>query len=595
MDSSSASDQLLGLRPLLEWLPGETLFSLCSRYHHIAGHRLPEQSCKALFGTQRAGSAHDVPAHVQALADRTHGALGTAREIILRRSLMAFYFPFHPAYQCENWLDQMSAGASPFLKAQLGLAASQFGAAHPLKACPMCMPSDAAEYGIAYWHVEHQLPGVVVCPVHRKTLLVATDKVSGQNRFSWVLPAQARWEAIGPNQLAGGELRLSEAALAMWQLPVSFTFAPDRLICLYKTKLGEQGFIDAATSRVNHKRFEVHLVSVLAATSMTTHWPWLSSFEQVGGFSRRLFRLGHPSSPRFSRHPLNHLPLILMLFGSWDDFWSEYHQPPQEDSMAPAHHMARVAPAAFDANASLRLALAANIRSGLSVSSAAALAGVSVNTAITWAAKEGIRSRRRPKALKPEVRSTLIQKLQHGADKSAVASFAGISVETVTRLLMTEPGLHERWSSARFGKTQKRSRSAWLDIQQAFPEASSNEWRTLNPSAYAWLYRNDRAWLQSAIRNRPLPTEPKAQRRDWQTRDTSLAQAVRSAALHWHALHPRKRLTVSVLCASVSELRPKLSALHKLPLTRQALRDACAAHPSRPSTSDFDSDSGFQG
>lgn len=580
MPATISSSQLLPLRPILEWLPGETLFSLCSRYHYIAGHRIPAQSCRALFGTPRAGSSHDVPSHVQTLIDRTDGALGKARDIILDRTLLPFYFPFHPEHQCENWLTQMTTGSSPTLKAQMGLAASQLGASHPLKACPECMQSDASEHDVAYWHVDHQIPGVLVCPLHRTPLLTATDKVSGQDRFGWVLPGQAHLESVLENHVPSiGEYPLAEGALALWRLPIYFTFAQDRLSRLYKAKLVEQDFVHATSSRVDFKRFEQALSGVFEANSMANFWPWLSARNALPSLSRRLLRISHPTSPRFSRHPLNHLLLVILLFGSWRHFWTAYQVRENDDGggrATGAREMKLVVQEAADPKAPLRASLIEKLRSGQSVSRAADLTGVAVATAMAWAASEGIQSPRRPKVLKPDVRLRLIQQLQRGTDKTVAASLASISVETVTRVLMTEPGLHTQWSKARFIKAQKRSRASWQKIRGAFPGASANEWRQLDPAAYAWLYRNDRSWLQSSIRDRPLPPATSTQRRDWQTRDATLAQAVRVVALDWHMSHHGKRLTIGVLCAAVAGLRPKMSALSKLPLTRKAIQDACA-------------------
>jgi hypothetical protein len=46
------------------WLPDETLFSLCSRYHRASGNQLPTTTCKALFGHKLQGAAHDFPARL---------------------------------------------------------------------------------------------------------------------------------------------------------------------------------------------------------------------------------------------------------------------------------------------------------------------------------------------------------------------------------------------------------------------------------------------------------------------------------------------------------------------------------------------------
>lgn len=590
MASAVSMGELVALRPLLDWLPGETLFSLCSRYHFISGHRTPAQTCATLFGSHRAGSAHDVPSHVQTLVDRTHGALGTAREIILERTLLPFYFPFHPAPKSEHWLTQIATGSSPVMKAQLGLAASQFGASHPLKACPVCMQLDQSGYGVAYWHVEHQVPGVHICQVHRKPLLVATDKVSGRDRFGWILPQQARLQSSMDEEFFwnGDHHLLAESALAFWRLPRPFAFSPEKLDKLYLSELVRLEIAHHVTSRIDQIRFDQTLYGVIAANSLTKFWPWLASTKGLRSLSARLRRMVHPTSPRISRHPLIHLFWIALLFDSWQDFWSAYNNNEYLSlyDIAPAGKTTGpTMKGVGDSGDPRRARLVEAVRSGKSISTAAKQSGVTVATAMSWAAREGIASPRRPKVLSPDVRAQLIKQLQRGIDKTIAASAAGISVESVTRVLLTEPGLHAQWREARFSRMQEQSRGSWRKIVEAFPTSSSSDWRKLDPAVYAWLYRNDRTWLQTSIRERSEPLTVATQRRDWKTRDAVLAQAVRLTALEWHVAHPGKRMTIGIICETVGGLRQKMSAIAKLPLTRMALLNACSHSLAKASTS----------
>lgn len=441
------------------------------------------------------------------------------------------------------------------------------------------MESNTRDHGVAYWHVEHQLPGVFICPWHCCALQLASDKVSGQNRHGWVLPRQARLMSLSASTAHHlGDLQFAEFASALWSLPLSFTFTLDRLGKLYRRKLVEDGFIHTVSSRVDHRRFEQSLQKLLSISSMPIVWPWLASSDHLHSFSRRLLRMAHPTSPRWSRQPLNHLPLMVLLFDSWISFWNAYQLKDFGEGSSSDVDTAPTPPVPCDAvnkNESPRSVVIEMIRSGQTVSQAAKLALVSVATAMTWAANEGIQTPRRPKVLKVAARSNLIQKLKCGIGKAEAASLAGITVQSVTRLLFTEPGLHDQWEAARFLNAQKDARESWQAIQVAFPENSSNEWRRLDPAAYAWLYRNDRAWLKSSIQERPRPPATSPQRRDWEGRDATLAQAVRIAVLGRQLSHPSKPPTIGDICAVVSGLRQKLSVLHKLPLTRQSIREAC--------------------
>jgi hypothetical protein len=179
--------------------------------------------------------------------------------------------------------------------------------------------------------------------------------------------------------------------------------------------------------------------------------------------------------------------------------------------------------------------------------------------------------------LKDHVLGPLIKALANGEDKRGLAEKHSVSVQTVTRLLLTEPGLHQRWSLVRFQKAQTQSRLAWKALMVSIPSASSIIWRKLDPAAYAWLYRWDRGWLQDAIANRPEPPHISPMRRDWTTRDQLLSQSVQKAGFDWFSVHFKGHPTLAELCAQVQGLRQVLSVLHKLPRTQLAIREVCAA------------------
>lgn len=95
--------------------------------------------------------------------------------------------------------------------------------------------------------------------------------------------------------------------------------------------------------------------------------------------------------------------------------------------------------------------------------------------------------------------------------------------------------------------------------------------RALEPAAYAWLYRNDRLWLDAhkpeagaALRG---PSAPSVR---WDERDQFLSQLVIQAAIELREKQ-RSRLKLWQIYQVVPELKPKLATLQRLPLTLRAL------------------------
>jgi len=152
--------QLFESTPLLDWLPDETFFSLVSRNHNLWGHAVDWRTSLLLFGSRQAGIHHDLPNGIGVFAERTGNQLGTADEIVRERTLLKYYGRFLSNENEQEAVLALSGNTVAHLKFRLGLLTSRFRANHPLKACTSCMAADVLEHGWAYWHMEHQFPGV---------------------------------------------------------------------------------------------------------------------------------------------------------------------------------------------------------------------------------------------------------------------------------------------------------------------------------------------------------------------------------------------------------------------------------------------------
>ena len=182
------------------WLEDETLYSLCGRFHRIAGQRLASSTCMHLFGHPRAGVSHDLPGAIAALTSRTGGRLGTAREVVLERTVLGYYLRFRSRDVQENAIAQLLHSGPAGMKARLGWLATRMGAAHPLCACDQCVQEDIDRHHIPTWRLVHQLPGVWVCPVHGAPLWGAGAKIHGVQRFQWL----SQWRQRAARQLSDG-------------------------------------------------------------------------------------------------------------------------------------------------------------------------------------------------------------------------------------------------------------------------------------------------------------------------------------------------------------------------------------------------------
>jgi len=531
MPFSAADISSKPLIPIRLWLPNESLFSLCSRNHVFLGSTLWAQTSERLFGHARQGTQHDFPSNVGVFADRAGESLGTAAEIVRQRTILPFFAPLQSYERIQAAEQTMLGPHLGFLKFQLGLITGRFGAQHPLRACPECMTEDIETVGSAYWHLDHQYPGVLICMRHGELLRESIHKRMWRGRFSWCLPTfheLTRAEDLGLSCRS----RLQHIANA----------------CLRLADIGFNGRIDAK-----------HLRQVYAAAISNSHGkasrrdslptPVVQSFarftkplQTVRPFSalpsneqQAEAYLRHLLLPaRSPGHPLRHLTAIAWMFESFDQFLETYNS---VRSSVPADEPQ-------------------HSESKLSV-------------AIQPASPEPLKKKPlKPKFLKPTVRRKALQLLARGLSKNSVCQRIGITISTVNKLLRSEPAVREAWIEISRKRACAYHRAQWCRSARRYPDYSPQQLRKLIPSIYAWLYRNDRTWLAEQTANLPSGRRGNHSKVDWDARDRNLEKVVREL-IDTAAEQPPDLEQIYLL---IPELLSCLRKKERFPLTLQRLQ-----------------------
>ena len=569
------------LQPRLEALPDESLFSLCSRHHRLWGYGSAASSCSKLFGSRRAGVHHDFPSALGEFERLTDGAFGPASSIALQRTILKFYSPFSQPADVQLAVQRMTGSSVAHLKFQLGLLTSRFRAHHPLKACEYCLVEDVHDHGWAYWHLDHQFPGAWTCRQHGSSLLECTVKANGIERFMWHLPLLERLRPTGLAHRGGQDAhrRLSDLVTELVNMdrPPGWLHASSVQVTL-RARLRERDWL---THR-GHLRlteasrdFRGHLMAL-------DDLPELSRLDVTDGLARNwVERIARPL--RSGTHPLRLLLVIHWLFESADDFL-EWH-----DKICLTDTAIDPAPrpeSRGDREPALRdrkSEVARRLQAGESAHSVALALGVDIGTVMAWGAQAGISPRRRPKSLVPPVREALIAALNAGLSKNEAAAIQGVTVQSITRLLRTEPGLSAAWQAASTRRMQRERRSTWEQLLRRNPDLGAKLLRAMSPASYSWLYRNDREWL---LRHSPSPARRTVRQSSvrWDDRDTTLSSAVRRVVLKLHAAGRAKPFKLWEIVQQIPELKAKLGALRRLPLTARALEDALGRPTRRSST-----------
>lgn len=304
---------------VLSWLPDETLYSHVSRSHRLSGNASQRSSVDTLFG-RGARAHHDFPSHLAHYADRHHGLLGTPVEILFEHTPLSLYLRFQDARRADAAVQEAATAPAASTKYRLGLVGSRFGAGHPLKACRQCMIDDTSRFGIAYWHLVHQCPGVFVCPSHDHPLLMAPAVTYGQ----LVLPYQVKFEEEGfphPDEASRLAARsLAAIVQAALMLPTDFRFDPQRLGRVLLKRCRDTRLIRPESGRLNQQALARRYLDRSRPLRVFQGMAALpTSAPEAAAQVRRVLAV-----TRARPHPLRFLLLIETLFESWAGFLAAY-------------------------------------------------------------------------------------------------------------------------------------------------------------------------------------------------------------------------------------------------------------------------------
>jgi len=560
--------------PLFE---DELLYSWCSRHHVVAGNARDSTTCLQLFGHPLFGSAHDFPCRLEEFIKRTGGELGTVESITYSNTLLPYYLRFCSADRVSRAMMSVRQGGIGSLKAELGILATRFGACHPLKACTRCLEVDSELHGMGYWHVTHQLPGVLLCPKHGFPLLGASVKTNGNGRFQWYLPRRDILHPVDEVTLSGLEDiktrdllgKLAACSIGIHNAEPMFRVEPTRFASVVMDQLHSMGLVTPGGS-VRQRPF---CEMILELTSRLRIFDTFAALpDSLSAVSSQFCRLTR--TPRTATHPIRCSILILAFFGSWSAFREvcDASVPDEVDPIRIAktdrHDQRR-----RKMDASMRDDILQRIRAGESCRSVATSVGIDTTTAMSWAASAGISVSRRAKSMTAEVRQTVVCALMEGKSKAEVSEEFGISFGTFRYLLRTETGLRRRWVDACFERTRSALRTKWAGLASRNPTTTSTGLRGLDPATFTWLYRNDCAWLQDFSSRLTKATRTNNASVDWQERDITLAEAIRLTASSRLDLFARQCLTRAQLFDAIPRLKPLTKKLTLLPLVRAAIEE----------------------
>jgi hypothetical protein len=434
--------------------PDETLHSLLSRYVRLTGLG----SWAAVFNAaQGDGSfARDLPFPcrlidlVQALPSGVNLGLNS---IIANHTQLPYYQPFLTEHQLGNAQFQMAHKGGVGLKLTLGLIASRLEINSRTRFCPTCLTRDFSDYGTAYWHRVHQLPGVWMCP-HDQTPLLVVDHhwlVRGVRKL--FLPQDKDIQTHASPCLVNGAQRDGLLTVARNSLRLLEANAPPQSATLIRHAFLKEAIargLASPSGRLCLGQLAHYLFRYFET------FPAEGEFLVLRGDSDNLPECWVTKilrKPRGTHHPLKYL----MLAGAFGLDLSSVLRADGVPSILP--RPLEIAPRPQERH--------------VSVTKTSALQSVKRRT------------------FSKRTVQTVWKRAIKGAGAEEIAHSARLSAATVYRSIRAVPGGAERWKQLKFLKTLETRR-----------ERFSNHYLTSlahKCQDYSWLYRSDLQWLQAHL------------------------------------------------------------------------------------------------
>jgi hypothetical protein len=242
--------------------PGEMLYSVLARYHRHVGLPGPMHTLEALFGNRKVIATLDLQGHLQLLADRIPLGRGlTVDRMIDTLTLYPYFIAFEPPSLQATVRQAMKRGAVENLHIRLGLVAFRVARIDQLRFCPECAQEMLTNHGELYWHRDHQLPSVLICPRHAHPMLESLVSFSQHSRHEFVAatpencPSHAR--PVIPVIEHAMVTHLQRLALLSAELldnpPVSRTFSG--WTAFYRSQMLETGLAHSIT-KIDQQRLD---------------------------------------------------------------------------------------------------------------------------------------------------------------------------------------------------------------------------------------------------------------------------------------------------------------------------------------------------
>ncbi|APE07040.1 hypothetical protein BM528_15670 [Alteromonas sp. RW2A1] len=456
-------------------MPDEALLSVIQRAVVLDTAATERKAAKRLFNSSSLQFCSPFPSCIPAIAELSGM---TGHYWIQRHTILPVFRALTPVSRYVDAYQNLLNGKGDAVFKSLSLIANRQCNTGAMRFCSECAEEDSKEVGLAYWHVEHQLPGTFVCAKHKIRLM--STPVSRKRFDNWP------HRGVAFRHLASKiEMKLVRFA-CYFQYHSSERFR--HYLCdIYKARLHDMGFL----TKCAHVRLKQLRLSMIEALK-----PVLDYSEVKGIFDDARYPL-YPSSVLTNRDaaisPLKHLLMMTFLFDSVSDLLNS------DIECSPEVVQASTNPNANDELSSDIDDIIHALKRGDSLRCVAGSTEHSVAYVKKVALTTGVAIETREQKLFATERRQIAIKLLAGKSTEDIAKDFNCSKGAIEKILSQHPDIVTLRRRRRKYAKMKLMRQSLLETIKSITTPRRQDVKYENHVAYLWLYKNDRHWLYAHL------------------------------------------------------------------------------------------------
>ena len=472
--------------------PDETVFSILAR-QCIRNSQASKSLLSSISGRPKVRIHPFLPCFLNSISNC---GFGSPQKLIEQHTLFPLFAFFANKERAQNLRNAMLSDAPLKVAHYSLLSSNHLKLQTALKYCPLCAKIDIETFGVAYWHLSHQIPGINVCANHGVFFLSCTMPNSGWGNLQ-ILPSTNGIIKSATSQ----EFRLAKFSTKLVKLLTKTDQQLD-LASIYKQKMKELGLMTRSGS-IRRKKFIGGLTEVYSSLHL-----FKNDFSTPT--KKNFFRLLNIKE-NTTQHILTHLMFLNWIFSSPVELIkrNEKKQTIKFTSCITSE----------DKTEKLCLSL---LRKGHSINSIYCRIGKSRCYLKRLAKVNGIPITENPRKVSTTTRHKIISLAAKGEKAEVIAKLLSISKAYVEMIISYDVALVEKRRLLKIKSRQMKHRRQLKIYVCTHPEHLRKDIVSNIPNAFHWLYCNDKKWLNEHLPNKTKCHRP--QKVNWTQRDSEIHQ-----------------------------------------------------------------------